>query len=109
MRGRETCRSMAWISALLAGMAGVVARTRWAMMQADGDQKQQTVPVIGYLPDYRWGQVDASVYDWLTDLIYFSIQPKPTGELDLGHLMPDVIRQLRALKAQRHIRVLVSM
>ena len=41
--------------------------------------------VVGYLPDYRIDQVNSSWMNRLTDLVYFSIQPDKSGELDLGH------------------------
>lgn len=62
--------------------------------------------VIGYLPDYRdfnpeWGSC-------LTDLIYFSAQPKPDGGLDTTLLSESVLTALRATKDRYGTRIFIS-
>jgi hypothetical protein len=37
--------------------------------------------VVGYLPEYRMAAWDDSQGKYLTDLIYFSIEPAPSGGL----------------------------
>ena len=44
--------------------------------------------MIAYLPDYRIGTVDPCAYASITDLIFFSIEPTPTGGLDAARLTP---------------------
>jgi len=62
--------------------------------------------VIGYLPDYRdlnpeWGSC-------LTDLVYFSAQPKPDGSLDTSLLSESTFQALRAMKDRYGTRILMS-
>ena len=49
--------------------------------------------VAGYLPDYRVKSFDPDQAKLLTDLIYFSAQPEPTGELNEKRLRPDALPQ----------------
>ena len=42
--------------------------------------------VIGYLPHYRAGVIDALPYERLTDLIFFSVEPRSDGSI--GSPMP---------------------
>jgi hypothetical protein len=63
-------------------------------------------PVIGYFPDYRvlnpyWA---AS----LTDIIYFSAEPRADGSLDTSRLTDDNWRQLREMKKQYGTRLHIS-
>jgi chitinase len=63
-------------------------------------------PVIGYFPDYRvlnpgWARS-------LTDIIYFSAEPRANGFLDTSRLTEDNWRQLRELKTQYGLRVHIS-
>ena len=64
---------------------------------ATPQQADSPFRVVGYLPDYRIDQVNASWMTRLTDLVYFSIQPDKSGELDLGHLEQPSIEKLRQL------------
>lgn len=62
--------------------------------------------VIGYLPEYRrlnpdWGKC-------LTDLVYFSIQPLPDGNLDTSTLSVDTLQTLREMQGTYHIRIHIS-
>ena len=62
--------------------------------------------VIGYLPDYRdlnpdWGSC-------LTDIVYFSAQPKPDGSLDTSLLSESTFQALRAMKDRYGTRILMS-
>jgi GH18 family chitinase len=62
--------------------------------------------VIGYFPDYRvlnpyWA---AS----LTDIIYFSAEPRADGTLDTSRLNEETWAQLQKMKTQRAIRIHLS-
>ncbi|MFZ5910433.1 MAG: glycosyl hydrolase family 18 protein [Chloroflexota bacterium] len=62
--------------------------------------------IIGYLPDYRepnpgWGQ-------FLTDIIYFSAEPRPDGTLDTNRLREDTFQALQVSKAQYGTRIHLS-
>ena len=68
---------------------------------ANNDGEKETEPgfrVVGYLPDYRIENIDVSVADQLTDVIYFSIEPHPDGSLDLGRLTLDTYFMINALR-----------
>lgn len=59
--------------------------------------------ILGYLPEYRtlnpeWGQC-------LTDIAYFSAEPRPDGTLDTSRLSDDTWRGLRAMKAEYGTRL----
>lgn len=63
-------------------------------------------PVIGYFPDYRilnpyWA---AS----LTDIIYFSAEPRADGSLDTSRLTEEHWQQLREMKTQYGVRLHLS-
>ncbi|MBI5294395.1 MAG: glycoside hydrolase family 18 protein [Chloroflexi bacterium] len=59
--------------------------------------------ILGYLPEYRtlnpeWGQC-------LTDIAYFSAEPRPDGTLDTSRLSDETWRGLRAMKAEYGTRL----
>lgn len=59
--------------------------------------------ILGYLPEYRtlnpeWGAC-------LTDLVYFSADPRPDGTLDTSRLSEDTWRALRAMQAEYGTRL----
>jgi GH18 family chitinase len=59
--------------------------------------------ILGYLPEYRalnpeWGRC-------LTDIAYFSAEPRPDGTLDASRLSDDTWRNLRAMKAEYGTRL----
>lgn len=65
----------------------------------DGEKESESgFRVVGYLPDYRIENIDASIAAQLTDVIYFSIEPKPDGSLDLSRLTSDTYFGINALK-----------
>lgn len=63
--------------------------------------------VAGYLPEYRVDALDPAVGKYVSDLMYFSVEPKPTGDVDLSRLQADHLRRLQAMR--RHgVRVLLT-
>jgi len=56
--------------------------------------------IVGYFPDYRLSEVDASIADKLTDIIYFSIEPNPDGSLDLSNMSMTAYQKLNAMRLQ---------
>lgn len=64
--------------------------------------------VVGYLPDYRTLSIDDSLGLYVTDLIYFSIEPKPSGELDSERLKPEALTRLREIKRRHGARLFVA-
>lgn len=64
--------------------------------------------VAGYLPDYRVEAIDPSAAEMLTDLVYFSIEPRANGELDATGLSDATLEKLRDMKARGKCRLLVT-
>ncbi len=62
--------------------------------------------IIGYFPDYRSLDLDWGKY--LTDIIYFSAEPRADGTLDTSRLTDDVFQRLRAMKAKYGTRIYIS-
>jgi chitinase len=69
-------------------------------------QVSENFPVIGYFPDYRVLNPDWAKY--LTDIIYFSAEPRADGSLDTSRLTEDNWRQLHEMKIKYGLRVHVS-
>jgi chitinase len=63
--------------------------------------------VIGYLPEYR--QLEPGWGNCLTDLIFFSLEPFPDGQLDTHRLKPEVLTALLALKERYGTRLHLSL
>ena len=64
--------------------------------------KGESAQVIGYLPHYRAGAIDALPYQLLTDLIFFSVKPRADGSIDTSDAKPAILRKLTTLaKAER--------
>src|SRR5437763_682146 len=103
--------SMKRMIGILAGTALVVSAAVLHRVTAGDEHRPpaSTVPVIAYLPDYRIASLDPSVCSSLTDLIFFSIEPTPTGALDLTHLKSDALTLLRDWKQRYHFRLLVAL
>jgi GH18 family chitinase len=64
--------------------------------------------VVAYLPDYRVDAIDLARTARVTDVVYFSIEPKPSGELDLRRAPAQAIAKLRQAKQRHHTRLLVA-
>src|SRR5437588_11937569 len=64
--------------------------------------------VVGYLPYYQTKTFDPSIGKYLTDLIYFSIEPTEAGDLNHRDISPDVIAQLHKMREQHHTRIEIS-
>ncbi len=61
--------------------------------------------VVGYLPTYRMKAVQKSWAKYVTDIIYFSIEPKVSGEVDTSKLNAEHLKQIQALAKDKKIRV----
>jgi chitinase len=66
----------------------------------------QPFAVIGYLPDYR--ALDPEWGKYVTDIIYFSAEPTPSGGLDTSRLNEDTFKALREMKARYGTRIHIS-
>lgn len=91
--------------ALLA-MNGIASESR------SQEAKQDQVPtppfrIAGYLPDYRLAEYDYGRTRSLTDLILFSAEPSADGSLDLTRLKNAPWQQLKKLKTEQRIRLIL--
>lgn len=62
--------------------------------------------IIGYLPDYR--QLNSEWGNCLTDIVYFSAQPKADGGLDTSLLSESTLQALRTMKDKYGTRIFIS-
>ncbi len=62
--------------------------------------------VIGYFPDYR--EYNPAWADHLTDIIYFSAEPRADGTLDTSRLNEETWAQLQKMKTQHATRIHLS-
>ena len=79
----------------------------WGCSNASDIVKDDNLPatepllrVIGYFPDYKIAQVDDSVALKLTDVIYFSIEPRADGGLDLTRLGIEARGKLNSMRSK---------
>lgn len=61
--------------------------------------------VVGYLPDYRLAGINADAVQYVTDLIYFSAEPTPEGEIKSLTLQSDELNKLQAIKKKHHLKL----
>ncbi len=64
--------------------------------------------IVGYLPEWRMEGFVPATARYLTDIIFFSIEPKPSGDLDTERARPGHLELLQAVKRESSVRVLVS-
>lgn len=62
--------------------------------------------VVGYFPDYR--ELNPVWAESLTDIVYFSAEPRADGTLDTSRLSEDTWQSLRQLKADHGLRLHLS-
>ena len=67
--------------------------------------KGESAQVIGYLPHYRAGAIDALPYELLTDLIFFSVEPRVDGSIDSSDAKPKTLRKLTTLAKSKGVKV----
>ena len=79
------------------------APTGWC---SPSDQLTDDFLIIGYLPEYR--QLNPAWGNCLTDLVYFSIQPMPDGNLDTSALSAETLQMLQAMHTTYGTRIHIS-
>jgi chitinase len=62
--------------------------------------------VIGYFPDYR--ELNPAWAEHLTDIIYFSAEPRADGTLDTSRLNEETWQLLQQMKTEHGIRIHLS-
>jgi hypothetical protein len=61
--------------------------------------------VVGYLPHYRGNIINKLPVEKFTDVIFFSISPKPDGSLDTSRVKPALLAKLVGLAHAKGTRV----
>lgn len=56
--------------------------------------------IVGYLPEYQMGSFDPALVRYTTDIIFFSVEPTPSGGLGTSRFLPEHIEQLQAVKKE---------
>ena len=64
--------------------------------------------IVGYLPEYRIGSLHTDMFEYCTDIIYFSIEPATDGSLILRESTLDDIQKLTQIRGSRDVRLLIS-
>ncbi len=67
--------------------------------------KGKPIQVIGYLPHYRAGVIDALPYERLTDLIFFSVEPQSDGSIDFSDAKSEILKKLTTLAKSKGVKV----
>ena len=67
--------------------------------------KGEPTKVIGYLPHYRAGAIDALPYELLTDVVYFSLAPRANGSIDSSKAKPEILKKLTTLAKPKGVKV----
>ncbi|HVX62075.1 MAG TPA: glycoside hydrolase family 18 protein [Pirellulales bacterium] len=70
-------------------------------------QTRESFCVVGYLPEYRLDAFELSS-SALTDLIFFSLEPGPNGDINSQSLTPDALKKLQAVKQRNKLRLLAT-
>src|SRR5688572_17243218 len=65
--------------------------------------------IAAYLPDYILPSFDASRVRYLTDVIYFSIEPKPDGTLDTTRCEAKTRERLKEIRKEFKGRMLIAL
>jgi chitinase len=93
---------------VLASLSDKAAWSAGVETKEAAGQPSQAFCIVGYLPDYRLDAVDPAAAELLTDLIYFSLEPGPSGELDATGLSAATLKKLQDLKDRGKLRMLVT-
>lgn len=63
--------------------------------------------VVGYLPEYRVAAIDLGVGKYLTDLVFFSVEPGADGGIDRRRPEPEHLARLRKIKEQGRVSLVL--
>ena len=64
--------------------------------------------VVGYLPEYRMGAIHDDMFDYVTDIVYFSIETEANGDLILRESSIADIMRLNQMIGARDVHLFVS-
>ena len=99
--------SLSLINSVLILLA-VLAMTPISAESQSRSKTNSAFRVTAYLPDYRLATLDPARINGVTDLIFFSLQPTPTGDLDLTRLPPLALQKLHELVKGKKTLLLVA-
>ncbi|MFP6668113.1 MAG: glycoside hydrolase family 18 protein [Pirellulales bacterium] len=61
--------------------------------------------VVGYLPDYRMSVFEPATAEGVTDLVFFSVEPTSSGDLDTRSLSKKNLALLKSVKEKNNCRI----
>lgn len=91
---------------LLTAPAPAPVSTTLPTLTPTGIPASRDFAVIGYFPDYR--EFNPAWTEHLTDIIYFSAEPRPEGTLDTSRLNEETWQALQKMKTENAIRIHLS-
>jgi len=65
--------------------------------------------IVGYLPEYRIGSLHTDMFEYCTEIIYFSIEPASDGSLILRESTLEDLQKLTLMRGNRDVRLLISL
>jgi len=106
MLRNSTCRLL--LSACLGSsfVAGVCAADGTAP-DSPASEAATKFHVVGISPNIGPPIFDPEIGRYLTDLIYFSAEPSPDGNLKVGRLKPEHLRKLQRIKEEHKTALLL--
>jgi len=103
-RGRPGAFTATAVALVLAGQVAAPGGPK----DGGASVRGRTLQIIAYVPDYRVATIPLSVGASVTDLIFFSIEPKPTGALNTRRLGARSLRKLHEIRRRYKNRLLVA-
>ncbi len=73
--------------------------------QATAESTKPAFLVVGYLPEYRIAKFDPENAKFVTDLIYFAVNPSATGDAGLDRIKPESLALFKRIKAKYGTRL----
>jgi chitinase len=85
-------------------LAGLFATLFAARLAAE---EERDFHVVGYLPEYRLSTFDPEQARYVTDLVYFSVEPTLDGDFKRDHVRGGALAKLHAIKAKHRLTLLL--
>ena len=93
---------------LLIALVALTPTTQGQQATSPEQPHPRPFQVVAYVPEYRIGALDPAVGAMVSDLIFFSLEPRADGSLSTTHLDPSTLTKLHEIKKRRHTRLLVA-
>ena len=97
IQARDACKVKELLALCLLLAGGLLPLT------ARADSAASAFRVVAYLPDYRVATLNPAGLRYVTDLIFFSLEPTPSGELDSTRLTPAVAAALQTIRLRHDL------